>query len=136
MPHSCPQAHTDGCAERTKAESEIATRSLSTVKATPSVFRDRATYNHHLVTIILTMNNLNFVPYCFLKSQLQIFYLSHHQLGNMRATTGLWCSSEPSVSKFSSPTKHSLEKEVSSLQAGRLNQLTGGSKPTEGVAHL
>lgn len=45
---------------------------------------------------------------------------------------GFWCSSEPSVSQFSSPTEPGLEKEVSSFRVGGLNQLTDGSKPTEG----
>lgn len=51
----------------------------------------------------------------------------------MRATAELWCSSEPSVSQFSSPTEPSLEKEASSFHAGGLNQLTGRAKPTEGL---
>lgn len=46
-------------------------RSLTNVMAMPSVLRGRATYKPHLVTVILIMNNLNFVLYCFLKSLLQ-----------------------------------------------------------------
>lgn len=40
------------------------------------------------------------------------------------------------MSQFSPPTEPSLEKEASSFQEGGLNQVTGGSKPTEGVACL
>ena len=109
----------------------MATRSLTNVTAMPSVFRGRATSNPPVVTVILIMNKLNFVPCCSPKSPLQKFLWRSPQLGGMEASTGLWCSSEPCVSQFSSPAKPSLEKQVSPFQAGEFKQLTSGSKPTE-----
>lgn len=74
-PSSCPQAHRDGHEARTGAKSELVTRSLTKVMAVPFVFRGSAPYIPGIVTIVLVMNNLNFVPYCFPKPQLQNFLL-------------------------------------------------------------
>lgn len=74
-PSSCPQAHRDGHEARTRAKSEVATRSLTKVMAMPFVFQGSAAYIAGIVTIVLVMNNLNFAPYCSPKPQLQNFRL-------------------------------------------------------------
>lgn len=74
-PSSCPQAHRDGHEARTRANSEMATRSLTNIMAMPFVFQGSEANIPGIVTIVLVMNNLNFVPYSFPKPQLQNFQL-------------------------------------------------------------